>query len=405
MAFLGLRGTGTFGADERPKDFRELILWEQPNGQAPLTALMARMGSESLSDPEFNWFQERQQLIRLKVNGAVGNLVTDTALVVAAEGVGVPVDGKSVRVGDVFMLETANGALAERVLVTANAGNGTGLTISRAFGGSTIAAIPNNSWLLRVGTAFAEGSGAASSYSTNPVKMNNLAQIFKTSYEVTNTAKLTTFRTGDPLKNEKKRKMFTHAVDMELAYLFGSKAEVIGTNGQPLRSTAGIVSQLSTNVKAYDSSPNKFQINTHVADLVKLFDYDAGGAGTERFIFCGNGYLLELQKAIEAKSNVRINFEGSIKVYGMELTKMVLPQGTFYIKTHPLFNVHPVHAYSALVFNPKGLIDRYLRKTNFEDNIQAPGSDYVKGQWLTESGPEVHFEGSHGFFTNCTYTA
>jgi len=93
MAFLGLRGTGTFGADERPKDFRELILWEQPNGQAPLTALMARMGSESLSDPEFNWFQERQQLIRLKVNGAVGNLVNDTALVVAAEGVGVPVDG------------------------------------------------------------------------------------------------------------------------------------------------------------------------------------------------------------------------------------------------------------------------------------------------------------------------
>ena len=42
-AFAGLRGTGDWGTDERPKNFRELILWANPNCRAPLFALMARM--------------------------------------------------------------------------------------------------------------------------------------------------------------------------------------------------------------------------------------------------------------------------------------------------------------------------------------------------------------------------
>lgn len=400
MAFLGLRGTGSFGADERPKDFRELILWESPNGMAPLTALMAKMGSEKLSDPEFNWFQERQQMVRLQVNGALTNVAT--ALVVDAKDGTHPCDGYDVRVGDIFMVEDATGVTTtERILVTANGGNGTGLTISRGFGGSTAAAIADNAWLLRVGTAFAEGSGGATVSSTNPVKMNNLAQIFKTSYEVTNTAKLTSFRTGDPLKNEKKRKMFTHSVDMELAYLFGTKAEVTGSNGQPLRSTNGIVNQLATNKQTYTGGGRAWTLDNHLEDLAKLFDYDAGGAGNERLVFCGNGYLLALQKLMKAESGTRINFDGGIKVYGMTLQRIVIPQGEFYLRTHPLFNTHPVYKDAALAINPKGIIDRFLRKTTFEDNIQPNDADYVKGQWLTESGPEVHFEGSHGFFTNC----
>ena len=55
MAVMGLRGTGDWGTDERPKNFREMILWRDPNGSAPLTALMAKMGKETTDDPEFSW--------------------------------------------------------------------------------------------------------------------------------------------------------------------------------------------------------------------------------------------------------------------------------------------------------------------------------------------------------------
>lgn len=53
-AVLGLRGTGDFSTDERPKNWRETLLYLFPNGDAPLTALLAKMKSEATDDPEFN---------------------------------------------------------------------------------------------------------------------------------------------------------------------------------------------------------------------------------------------------------------------------------------------------------------------------------------------------------------
>lgn len=34
--------------------YRELILWRNPNGTAPIFALMARVQKESVNDPDFN---------------------------------------------------------------------------------------------------------------------------------------------------------------------------------------------------------------------------------------------------------------------------------------------------------------------------------------------------------------
>lgn len=404
MAIMGLRGTGSYGTGERPKSFRELILWEEPNGKSPLTALMAKMGSEKLSDPEFNWWQERQQLVRIQLNGAIADGV-DTTFVCDAADATHPFDARALVPNDVYMLETADGSTNVERVIIASVQSATAFTVVRGAAGSTPAAIADGAWLMRIGSAFAEGSSAAASVSTNPVKQYNLAQIFKTSYAVTKTDALTTHRTGDPLKNERKRKMFQHAVNMEMAYIFGLKHESIAANGQPLRLTGGIISQLATNVKQYNNTTRKFQADTFMADVSRVFDYDAGGAGSERLVLIGNGALRQLQLACEAKPNSQITFAGGIQTYGMDFQKVVTPQGTFYFKTHPLFNTHPVHTYSMLVLNPKGLLDRYLRKTTFEDNIQLPGDDFHKGQWLTESGPEVHFEGSHAYLSNCIYTA
>ena len=52
-AFLGMRGTGDWVADQRPKDFRELILYLYPNGKMPLTGIMSKQRSEATTDPEF----------------------------------------------------------------------------------------------------------------------------------------------------------------------------------------------------------------------------------------------------------------------------------------------------------------------------------------------------------------
>lgn len=58
MATLGLRGNGDFSSDERPKNWRQWLLFLFPNGDAPLTAILSKLKSEGTDDPEFNWWEK-----------------------------------------------------------------------------------------------------------------------------------------------------------------------------------------------------------------------------------------------------------------------------------------------------------------------------------------------------------
>ena len=59
MAFLGMRGSGDWVTDQRPKNWREGILHLYPNGMAPLTAILSKMKEEKVDDPEFKFSVHR----------------------------------------------------------------------------------------------------------------------------------------------------------------------------------------------------------------------------------------------------------------------------------------------------------------------------------------------------------
>lgn len=400
VSIQGLRGTGDWGADERPKEFREMILWFQPNGTAPLQALMSLMGNESTSDPEFSWWEERQDPVILSVNGTIDDVAT--TLVVRPGSNPESTGGLSVVVGDVLLVNTASGDPdgAEIIEVTAVASD-TSISIARGQAGTTASGILDAVTIRKIGSAFAEGTGAPTATFRNPTKYNNLCQIFKTTYDITETAARTKARTGDPIKNDKKRKMFDHSNQIEYAYIFGRKHETVGANGKPKRYTAGILSFVTSNRHSFLSDKSDWTEDAMLDLISPVFDYDAGGAGNERLVLAGNGALNELNKLARNSASTRINFEGTVKTYGMELQKWVFPQGTIYIKTHPLFNVDPTHKYTMLGINQSGLIERPFRKTDFKDNIQANDSDSKKGQWLTEAGLELHFEQTFFALFNC----
>ncbi len=65
------RATGP--QDERPKDLREYILWANPNGSAPLTALLSKAACQKASDPEFIWWEEKLEAIRLQLTTGYGD--------------------------------------------------------------------------------------------------------------------------------------------------------------------------------------------------------------------------------------------------------------------------------------------------------------------------------------------
>ena len=395
MAVAGLRGTGDWAADERPKNFREMILWRNPNGMAPLTALMSKMKSESTDDPEFAWYEEELNALRFTVvgtaPGSAGNTFYVTSNVTNAQDA-VP--------GDVFKTDTQiTNTYANEILIVSSVTDANTIVFKRAQGGSSAETITTGT-LTKIGSVFSEGTGAPDAAMRNPSKLYNYAQIFKTTYDITETAKRTKTRTGDPVKNDKKRKMFDHSTALEFAWFFGKRNETTGANGKPQRLSGGLLWHLATYapsmITQYTTTPTE---TTFTDAIYKAFDYNSG-AGDERIVFAGNGALNSLNRLAATQSRTRVNFDGIVDVYGMKLQRWILPQGTIYVKSHPLFNTHPVHTYDMAVIDPTSLKYRHLRDTTFKDNIQDNDADHVKGQWLTEAGMEVEHAKTMAWLTN-----
>src|SRR5882672_6736570 len=186
MAIAGLRGTGDWSTDERPKNFREMILWVNPNGTAPIFALSSKASKESTDDPEFSWWCEPNDQIRLKTNGALDNNPATVSITVGglepnSSDLGLNWGSAlSLKAGDILMVEPAADAAAftpEYLLVT-GVTSATVFAVTRAFSGSTIANIPDLSFLTKVGSAYAEGTSSPQATSRNPVKYTNKTQIF-----------------------------------------------------------------------------------------------------------------------------------------------------------------------------------------------------------------------------------
>ena len=194
--------------------------------------------------------------------------------------------------------------------------------------------------------------------------------------------------------------MFDHSVKMESAYLFGNKSEIAGSNGKPLRSTGGVLSFLTSNNTNFTGGGTAFTEDNFIDAVSPVFDYKGEGNSNSRICLAGNQALTNLNKLARDSSSSHVNFDSVVELYGMKLQRWILPQGELLIKTHPLFNTHPVYSKSMIGLNMKGVIDRTLRPTKFEDGIQAPGADLEKGQWLTESGLELHHEQTHFYLSN-----
>lgn len=393
MAIAGLRGTGDWGTDERPKNFRETILWRNPNGKAPLFAMMARAKKETTDDPEFAWWEEEQAPLVLQVNAAA--TTGDTALTVDTADY----DARELVSGDFLLIQgvTSTAYDNEIVEVSSTPSASNSFTVSRGAAGTTADSIASGDYLTKVGSAFAEGVGAPDATTRNPTKYYNYTQIFRTKYEITNTAKETRARTGDALKNDKKRRMFDHSSSLEYAILMGKRWEGTGSNGKPKRTTGGLIEFLSTAVtqgythciKVFSTTPDEDDI---LDAIYPVFNWESEGAGDERVVLCGNVFLNTLNKIAKDSNSTRINFDKTIEMWGMNLQRWIFPQGTIFLRTHPLMNVHPLFKKGAFVLNGAGLIWRPLRNrdTKMRDNIQQNDADAQEGEWLTEGGVEFH---------------
>lgn len=395
-AIAGLRGTGDWATDERPKNFREMILWREQRGTAPVLALSSKANKEAVSDPEFAWWDEPLGIVRLQVNGALTSSATTVVVDSADPSTSAPGinygTASHLVPGDLLMREdtTENVGYTNEIIEVVQVLSDTQFVVNRGAAGTTAASINNDDYLTLLGSSFAEGTSAPSAVSRNPMKYSNYCQIFKTSYEITGTADVTATRTGDTRKNDKKRRMWDHARGIEMSIIWGKKNETTGSNGKPKRTTGGIRSQIpSTNVTIWSAAVSAFDF---LDAVYKVFDYESP-AGDERVIFCGNTFLNELNKIV--LSSGEMSWAGEVSQFGMNLTRLRVPQGSFFLKTHPIFNQHSAWKKSGLVMDFSALRWRHTagRDTQFKDDVQNKDEDVRRGFWFTEGGVELWYGG------------
>jgi len=408
MAVAGLRGTGDWSESERPTNFRESILYMEPQGDTPLTALLGKVKSAPTNDPQYSWWAEPRDLIYLTLNGDFGTSDTLLTLTVNEPSAANIKQHWSSALhlipGDVLMAEpTADAAVYnyEQMVVTA-VHSPTQFSVQRAAFGTVADDLPVNGKLLKIGSAFAEGTAAPTSTTRNPVKYTNFTQIWKTTYELTNTAKATHLRTGDALTNDKKRRMTDHAKDIELSLLFGVPSESVGENGKPKRTTAGIrymIPEANTTILEDNWGLAKSAVagNNMIDAISPVFDYSSP-AGDTRIALCGNAALNNLNRAIVSSSGatgVDLSRGMAEKVYGMNFRELTFPQGRILLKTHPLLSRHPLYTNSMWILDFSALKWRPLegRDTKGKDNIQTEDEDVQRGMWLTEAGLMVDMGG------------
>lgn len=394
MAIAGLRGTGDWGTDERPKDFREGILRFNPNGTAPIYALSSKAGRRKVTDPEFIWWGEGNVIIRLQVNGALAaadTLVTvdsaDPTITTMGANLGTATNLKP---GDILLVEPATDSATfnHELLEVDTVMSDTQFVVRRGAGGTTPATIANDIWLTVIGSAYAEGTGVPRSVTRNPIKNNNYIQIFKDTYELTGTADKTKTRTNNNYSEDKKRKMWKHSEDIEFSIMFGRKAETTGDNGKPKRFMGGLREFIPAAQQTVFSAP--VTPAALLDALAPAFNFTTSGAGDSRVMFAGNQALIELSKAFS--NEVVYNVNNVVKVYGMDFQEFILPNGRVYMKSHPLLSLHGLYKKSAFVVDFASL--KWVTMNGrpdgtAKDDVQADDEDVRRGFWQTDGSIEV----------------
>jgi hypothetical protein len=114
--------------------------------------------------------------------------------------------------------------------------------------------------ILVIGNINAQGGTTPDSLKYDPVEYTNKTQIFRTPVSMTNTARVTFLRTGDPWKEDSREALEYHGIELEKALLWGQTNTSIGANGKPKTTLQGIIPFLSESTNQYLQLPDGYQL-------------------------------------------------------------------------------------------------------------------------------------------------
>ena len=195
--FLGMRGTGDWVDDQRPMNWRQNILYLYPNGMTPLTAILSMMSSRKVDDPQFHWWTQKMGSVQGTVNGVYTTSDLGTAYVSGAvqyDTLYVSVDEDAVGTGDgdgariraghqILLRDKSNYAMDVNAKVVDVARFPTYSTLTVTLledDDNSTTDLSDCDHFKVIGNINPEGGEMPDAIATNPVKIYNYTQIFRT---------------------------------------------------------------------------------------------------------------------------------------------------------------------------------------------------------------------------------
>ena len=387
VAIPGLRGTGQFDTDHRPTNYRQGYTLLEPNGDAPLNALLAMGAEESTDDPKYNNFRDELPDRLMTVNGAIADTSTGAITIDAGDENGFAVSGSLV-----MNLDTG-----EIMHATADT-SGTSLTVTRNIGGTTHT-IADGATLAVVGHAAKENADVGTPISFDAVVAYNLTQIFRTPFGLSGTMDKTYLRTGDKYSESMEKALKLHMSDIERAMFFGKKHIANASTAEPTRYTGGVTNEITGVTDAASGFASANTITEDEFDQLLMDTVFAYGNKT-KLAFVGPtvaGHFQKFGKNRWSPSQV----SGS---YGVNFTRYETFAGDLLVHLHPQFRVLPNMVNAAVILDFDFLKYRYLegRDTQLLENRQGNGVDGKIDEYLTECGLELLQDKVHHYIKGWT---
>lgn len=383
----GLRGTGEFSVDFRPKNYRELYTLLEPNGTAPLNALLAMTNGEATDDPEYKNFRDELPDRVLKINNLAGYDAITTTLTVDSS------DMTKFCVSGAIIINVDTGEIMQ---MSADASSTTSIAVTRNIGGTSLT-ISDNDDLIIGGYAGQEGDTSPTAVSFDATVASNYTQIFRTSFKVTNTLQNTHLRTGDKLDEAMQKALKMHMMDIERAMFWGRKHEANGSSAQPTRYTGGLINSISTVIDGNSGSYSGGIISEANFDRELIETIFAFGSNT-KLAFIG-ARVASLLQEIGKNRWQPTQVEGT---YGVSMTRYATFAGDLMVHLHPQFRQIPGMENSMIILDLPQLRYRYMqnRDTQLLKDRQANDEDAVKHEYLTECGLELLQDIPHAYIKN-----
>ena len=411
-AFLGMRGTDDWTVTgERPKSWREGFLYLYPNGKMPLTAISGLAKGTQETDPEFSWFRKELPDQTATITGIYSNINLSTTVDASGTAAGTTIylkmsaaHSNNFRAGhQALALDASQHSMTVNGKITSCVQNGASsyvaLKLLEADDNGTTTGLEVADTLVAIGTINPEGGEMPKAVSYDASRLYNYTQIFRNSLAMTRTARKTRLRTMDAYTEAKREALELHGIEKEKALIWGVASEGTGDNGEPERTTGGIIDFIKTNASAnvndyvtnetYDDTTWLVGGETWLNSMLELI-FRKGS--TERLGLCGSGALLGINTLASTMGTV--NLEPGETSYGLKIVTWHTPFGDLHLKTHPLFSYVTAFRNQILILDPSQISRAYIDDTTFKsdkNSVNSGSVDATKEEFLTEDGLRFGF--------------